>query len=160
MFVNISAVERMCPARVLLLVLAESDSRKSLAFEIAPLCFWLIMVRGKRRNFPHLFGCCISYSMSLSRRCWSFGLIFAGSWRLIVHWTRVLWQIQNFFCFFVPISTVLAKYFWLLFWLNKYTTDEKFQSIKKKASFHFLCTCKQLPHRQLLANIVGKNNGH
>ena len=148
-----------CPAHVLLLVLAESDSRKSLTFEIGPLCFWLIMVWGKRRNFPYLFGCCTSYSMSLSLRCWSFGLIFASSWRLIVHWTHVLWHIQNFFCFFVLISTVLAKYFWLLFWLNKYTTNEKFQSIKK-ASFHFLCPCKQLPHCQLLANIVGKNNGH
>ena len=58
-----------------------------------PLRFRVITVWGKRWNFTHLFGCCTTHSMSLSLRCWSFDLIFVGSWRLKEHWARTSWQI-------------------------------------------------------------------
>ena len=58
-----------------------------------PLCFCFIRVWGKRWNFTHLFGCCTTHSMSLSLRCWSFDLIFVGSWRLKEHWAHTSWQI-------------------------------------------------------------------
>lgn len=58
-----------------------------------PLCFCVITVWGKRWNFTHLFGCCTTQSMSLSLRCWSFDLIFIGSWRLKERWACTSWQI-------------------------------------------------------------------
>ena len=115
--------------------------RQELDITKCPLCFQFITVLGKRWNLALLFRCCTTYSTSLSLGYWSFDLIFTGSWRLKAHWARTWWQIvskfDNFFCkFFILISTDSVNYLWLLFWLNKYTTDKKFQ-IFKKSKFSF-----------------------
>lgn len=152
---------------VFLSVPAESNSGKSWHFKL-PLMF-SITVWGKRWNFAHLFHCCTTYSMSLSLRCWSFDLIFTGSWRLSTYMvTNFLQILQLFFASFLFQSAQIRQIICDCFsgWINTWLTRNS-RSLKK-ASFRFPCTCKQSPPLErilywftaLLINIVGKSNAH
>lgn len=127
-----------------------------------PLCFRFITVWGKRWNFAHLFHCCTTYSMSLSLRCWSFDLIFTGSWRLSTYMvTNFLQILQLFFASFLFQSAQIRQIICDCFsdWINTWLTRNSRSLKKSKFSFslHLLTVTSFGEDSLLIHCIVNKH---